>query len=169
MKKTMLALFATMLMTTAHARDLGYDPHSDPFADYQAAIAKAIETDKLVLIIAGGDWCRWCHVLNRFVSKNQDVEQRLNDTFIIMKVYVGPENFNELFFSQLPQAYGAPHFWVISPEREVLASQSTGKLERGRSDYDKTSFLAFIDHWRSRTTQAQRHALLERESAPKSL
>lgn len=165
MNKTMIALLATMLVTTTQAKDLGYDPKADPFADYRAAVARAIETDKLVLIIAGGDWCRWCHVLDRFLARNADVAQQLNDTFIVMKVYVGPENYNELFFSQLPTAYGAPHFWVISPEQEVLVSQSTGKLERGRNDYDKVSFLAFIDHWRSRTTKAQRHAVLERDVA----
>ena len=40
-----------------------------------------------------------------------------NDTFVVMKVCVGDENYNELFFSQLPQARGAPHFWIIAPDR----------------------------------------------------
>jgi len=163
------SLFATLallaLAATSHAADLGYDPEADPFTQYQEAIAAAAAADKLVLIIAGGDWCRWCHVLNRFVENNEEIEQRLDDTFVVMKVYVGPGNFNELFFSQLPQAYGAPHFWIVSPEREVLASQSTAKLERGKSTYDKASFLAFIEQWKKVATEPQRHARAEKNGA----
>jgi hypothetical protein len=157
------AVFAALALlvfaaATSHAADLGYDREADPFDQYRDAIARAAASDKLVLIIAGGDWCRWCHVLNRFVNSNEDVEQRLNDTFVVMKVYVGPGNYNELFFSQLPEAYGAPHFWIVSPNREVLASQSTAKLERGKSTYDKASFLAFIDSWQKVIAGPERHA-----------
>lgn len=158
MTKTMTALVLMLLGSASVAADLGYDPQADPFEQYQAAVKEAQTSNKLVLIVAGGDWCRWCHVLNRFVNSNEDVEARLNETFVLMKVYVGPGNYNEMFFSQLPQAYGAPHFWIVSPEREVLASQSTAKLEKGKSTYDKTSFLAFIDHWRKATLAPERHA-----------
>ena len=158
----MMIVFAmTFVVATTRAADLGYDADADPFELYRAAISEAAVTDRLVLIIAGGDWCRWCHVLNRFVANNDDIEQRLNETFVVMKVYVGPGNYNELFFSQLPEAYGAPHFWIVSPEREVLASQSTAKLERGKSTYDKPSFLAFIDTWQRSIRKPERQAMSE--------
>ena len=159
MNKTMTMLALLLLSSLSCAADLGYDPQADPFEQYQEAVSQAAAANKLVLIVAGGDWCRWCHVLNRFVSSNEDVAAKLDDTFVVMKVYVGPGNFNEMFFSQLPQAYGAPHFWIVSPEREVLASQSTAKLEKGRSTYDKASFLAFIDQWRKVAAAPERHAL----------
>lgn len=160
MHRSLMAAMVAMVMfvSTARAASLGYDPQADPFEQYQEAVAQAAASDKLVLIIAGGDWCRWCHVLNRFVAANDDVEQRLHETFVVMKVYVGPDNYNELFFSQLPQAYGAPHFWIVSPQREVLASQSTSKLERGQRGYDKARFLEFIDTWQKTIGATQRHA-----------
>lgn len=148
----------TFIAATTRAADLGYDPQANPFDEYQTAISAAADSNRLVLIIAGGDWCRWCHVLDRFVAKNDDVERRLNETFVVMKVYVGPSNYNELFFSQLPEAYGAPHFWIVSPQREVLASQSTAKLERGKSTYDKPSFLAFLDTWQRTIRTPERQA-----------
>lgn len=154
-------MFAAVLMlllgSAAQAGGLGYDPEADPFEQYREAVATASAQHKLVLVIAGGDWCHWCHVLSRFVDTNADVETSLNETFVVMKVYVGPDNYNELFFSQLPQAYGAPHFWIISPEREVLASQSTAKLEQGKR-YDKASFLAFIEQWRQTSRGLHRQA-----------
>lgn len=144
-------LLATGVDAANHRADLGYDPGADPFEQYQQAIAQAKAENKLVLVIAGGDWCHWCHVLSRFMSRNTDVESALNDAFVVMKVYVGDENYNEFFFSQLPEARGAPHFWIISPQRDVLASQSTATFEHGRNGYDKQEFLQFIAQWRQHT------------------
>lgn len=144
----LLAVAASAYAGSGRTRDLGYDPGADPFEQYHEAVEQAQAQRKLVLIIAGGDWCRWCHVLNRFVSGNDDVESALNDAFVVMKVYVGDENYNEFFFSQLPEARGAPHLWIVSPNRDVLASQSTGTFEHGRNGYDKQEFLRFIDQWK---------------------
>lgn len=146
----------------ALARDLGYDPKADPFEQYHAAIERAEREHKLVLVIAGGDWCRWCHVLERFVSNDAEVEQRLDETFVVMKAYVGFDNYNELFFSQLPPAVGAPHFWVISPEREVLASQSTATLEAGKKGYDKRAFLDFLAHWHTAASDTKHRRVATR-------
>lgn len=153
LRKILIALAATACATAAaHAgrvdNRLGYDPHANPFDQYHTAIEQAKAEHKRVLIIAGGDWCRWCYALDRFITRNDDVSHALHDAFVIVKVYVGDENFNEFFFSQLPEARGAPHFWVVSPDRNVLASQSTGSFEHGRSDYDKTAFMGFVAKWR---------------------
>jgi hypothetical protein len=115
-----------------------------------------------VLIIAGGDWCHWCSVLNRFVSRNADIDANLHEAFVVMKVYVGDENYNEFFFSQLPEARGAPHFWIVSPEREVLSSQSTRAFE-SKSSYDKQEFMQFIDHWKQRSTTERVARVTDRE------
>ena len=146
------AAMTAALLTGTHvnATSLGYDPKADPFEQYQDAVAQAEAQHKLVLVIAGGDWCRWCHVLNRFVTGNADVEAALEDAFVVVKVYVGDENYNEFFFSQLPEARGAPHFWIISPDRSVLDSQSTGPFEHGRDGYDKGEFLQFVQKWKQR-------------------
>ena len=88
------ALFAL----AAEGATLGYDPKADPFEQYHEAVATAEAQGKLVLVIAGGDWCSWCHRLDRFLDRNDDVRARLADAFVVMKVYVGDENYNETFF-----------------------------------------------------------------------
>lgn len=148
MKRVLIAaLLAAATFTAAAASKLGYDPQANPFDQYHAAIQQAQAQHKLVLVVAGGDWCSWCYRLDRFISRNDDVNSALHDAFVVVKVYIGDENYNELFFSQLPEARGAPHFWVISPERNVLASESTGKFEHGKRDYDKDALLGFIQQW----------------------
>jgi hypothetical protein len=143
-----IAIAALLATVDTHAASLGYDPKADPFVQYQQAIAQASAQHKLVLVIAGGDWCRWCHVLNSFVARNADVDAAMHDAFVVVKVYVGDENYNEFFFSQLPTARGAPYFWIISPDRNVLGSQSTGAFENGSSSYDKREFLDFVQKWK---------------------
>jgi hypothetical protein len=158
MRRITVALAACALLgMAAQAATLGYDPKADPFEQYHEAVASAAVQGKLVLVIAGGDWCTWCHRLDRFLDRNDDVRLRLEDAFVVMKVYVGDENYNEAFFEQLPRAHGAPHFWIVSPERVVLASQSTGALERGKRGYDKDEFLGFIERWKQHARHA--HAL----------
>ncbi|MFO7305952.1 MAG: thioredoxin family protein [Gammaproteobacteria bacterium] len=150
-----LAAFALGLAQSAQGAGLGYDPEADPFEQYHEAMAQAQREQKLVLIVAGGDWCRWCHVLERFIADDPEIAARLHETFVVMKVYVGFDNYNDLFFSQLPPAKGAPHFWIMSPEREVLASQSTGALEAGKDGYDKQAFIEFIEYWQAQAKQAR--------------
>jgi hypothetical protein len=141
-------LLSTLIWASAEAARLGYDPKVDPFEQYHAAVERAAQEGKLVLVIAGGDWCSWCHVLNRFLEHNETVRRELEDTFVVMKVYVGEENYNKDFFDQLPAARGAPHFWIISPDKHVLASQPTGAFESGRRGYDEQEFLEFIARWK---------------------
>jgi hypothetical protein len=159
-KKIRIALaigMAAVISTAAMAASSGYDPEADPFDQYQTAIAQAQAEGKLVLVIAGGDWCSWCKTLSRFISSNADIDTELHKAFVVMKVYVGPDNYNADFFDQLPEARGAPHFWIISPERRVLSSESTAQFERGRNGYDRQEFLDFIARW-------QRQALARADS-----
>jgi hypothetical protein len=160
-RTTLVAAFAIAMVCSAAssaASMLGYDPEADAFEQYHEAVARAQTENKLVLVIAGGDWCGWCHRLNKFM-KSTEVSKSMEDTFVVVKVYVGDENFNEFFFSQLPEARGAPHFWVISPDKHVLISQSTAAFERGKKGYDKTEFLGFVDHWKKHSADhVQRHA-----------
>jgi hypothetical protein len=150
-KKGWLALMACVAGLAsfgAQAAGVDYDPKADPFEQYQAAIGEAHREGKLVLVIAGGDWCGWCKTLSTFIASNADVDTELHQAFVVMKVYVGTDNYNADFFEQLPAARGAPHFWIISPERQVLSSESTAQFERGRKGYDRQGFLDFIARWK---------------------
>lgn len=140
---------AVLLACTAAAQDnLGYDPAADAFALLEDGRAAAAAEGKLVLVIAGGEWCIWCHYLNAFLQDNPDIERAFKDTFVTVKVYFGDEADNSEFFATLPEAIGYPHFWVIAADGEVLASQNTLPLEDGDKSYDRGRFIAFVEQWR---------------------
>lgn len=155
MSKSMLLVVAALSLGAAFAtaqptKDIGYDARANAFEQLDAAVAVAKAEDKLLLLISGGDWCIWCHYLAAFLERETALDAALHEVFVVQKVYVGGENLNKEFFARLPEAAGAPHFWVLSSAGEVLASQDTLPLEDGAKSYDPQKFAAFVEQWRER-------------------
>ena len=153
MRKTILLAVAALALvpTVAGAqtkKNIGYDPRANAIEQLGSAVAQAAAEDKLVLLISGGDWCVWCHYLAAFLEREAAIDAGLHDVFVVQKVYVGDENMNREFFGGLPKAAGAPHFWVLSADGQVLESQDTLPLEDGDKSYDVGKFQAFIERWR---------------------
>jgi len=145
-----MLLFSASAVDVRVSADLGYQPNSNPSDRLKEAQSVAVDEHKKILIIAGGDWCSWCRILDRFLSSNDDVNAALHDAFEVVKVYVGDDVKNEEFFAKLPSAVGYPHFWVLSTRGEVLGSINTATLENGRNNYRKDAFLAFIESYAAR-------------------
>ena len=143
-----LAAILISIAVSGHAQNtLDYNREADPFALVDDAKVKAADEDKHVLIVAGGDWCIWCHYLDAFLAENADVGKAFKDTFVVVKAYIGDQTDNEAFFATLPAAVGYPHFWVLASDGEVLVSQNTLPLEDGDKSYDRGEFMAFIASW----------------------
>ena len=124
----------------------GYDPARDPFADGRNALQLARATQRLVLVEVGGDWCRWCHVLDRFLSEHAALRTRLHDTFVLLKVSVDERNDNAEFLSVFPRALGYPHMYITGADGSILHSQDTAEfLQDGR--YSERRFQRFLDRW----------------------
>jgi len=125
-----------------------YDPGRDPFADGHAAIRLAQQTGRRVLIELGGDWCKWCHVLDDFLASNADVNARLHQTFVMLKVNVSDANDNHEFLAAFPRPLGYPHMYIADNNGRLLKSQDTGEfLQNGR--YSRQRFMAFFDAWQT--------------------
>jgi len=156
MRKSIIVAAAVLALGAGVAaaqpkKDIGYDSHANAFEQLDTAVAKAAADDKLLLLISGGDWCKWCHYLAAFLERETAIDAALHDVFVVQKVYVGDENMNKEFFARLPTAAGAPHFWVLSRDGKLLASQDTLPLEDGAQSYDPGKFSAFIEQWRHRS------------------
>jgi thioredoxin-related protein len=124
-----------------------YDSSRDPFADVESAIQEAKNTNRNILLEIGGDWCSWCHILDRFVSSNKDIADVIEQNFVVVKVNVSEENYNDEFMEQYPFVTGYPHFFILDNEGELVHSQDTAKLEEGQS-YNHDVFLAFLEDWK---------------------
>jgi hypothetical protein len=151
-----IALLGLIALITAcsggSANSMGYDPDADPFEQLESATARAKAEHKLILVVAGGDWCHWCHVLHDFIEENSALRVHLDDTFVEMKVYTGEENSNDEFFDTLPEMRGVPHWFVLSADGKLLASQNTGDFSREDDDetYNVVLIESFIQNWKRR-------------------
>jgi thioredoxin-related protein len=123
-----------------------YDPQRDPFKDGAAAIKLASETQRRVLIEVGGEWCKWCHILDDFLDNNPDIKVRLHKTFVMLKINVSNENDNSEFLKAFPKTLGYPHMYVTEKNGSVLWSKDTAEfLEKGK--YSRDRFSVFFDRW----------------------
>ncbi len=155
MRKALILIAAVVAVAAAplaaqSKKDIGYDVRANAFEQLAGAVATAKAADKLVLLISGGDWCVWCHYLAQFLEREPALDAALHDVFVVQKIYVGSDNKNTEFFARLPEAAGAPHFWILSDSGEVLESQNTLPLEDGAKSYDRAKFHAFVEKWRQR-------------------
>ena len=130
----------------AQALPAKFDPARDAVKDVAAAATTARAQGKRVLVDVGGEWCPWCHILDRFVAGNADVKALTDANYVWVKVNWSKENRNEALLSRWPAINGYPHLFVLDGDGKLLHSQDTGLLEAGK-DYDRAKFIAFLRQW----------------------
>ena len=123
-----------------------YDPKRDPEKDIQDAIAEADRTGKRILLEVGGEWCSWCHIMDRYFEQNPTLLEFREKSFVMVKVNFSRENENKKLLSRYPDIPGYPHIFVLDTDGKLLHSQDTSKLESGKS-YDLDKFWSFLKKW----------------------
>jgi len=123
-----------------------YDPKRNAAKDIQDAVAEALRTGKRVLLEVGGDWCVWCHRMDRYFDENPKLLELREREFITVKLNYSPENENKKVLSAYPEIPGYPHIFVLDTNATLLHSQNTSELESGKS-YDLEKFTAFLKKW----------------------
>src|SRR5262245_54167813 len=71
------------------ARKAIYDEQADARKLLAAALEKASRDDKRVLLMYGGNWCGWCHLLHDCFQKNRDIAKVLSNEYELVMVDVG--------------------------------------------------------------------------------
>ncbi len=126
-----------------------YDPKRNPIDDGNEALAIAKRTNRKVLIEVGGDWCAWCHKLDKFIHSHPQLKKDFFNAFVLLKVNVSEENNNQEFLKVFPPAYGYPHMYVTDHQGRILESKDTADfLDNKRYSIEK--FYEFINRWKSK-------------------
>ncbi len=131
---------------------LHYDPARNPFVDGRAAIKLAKQTNKNIMIEIGGDWCTWCHVLDRFIKSDPEITKKLHENFVVLKINVGDGNKNEDFMDSFPRVYAYPHIFFANKNGTTIHSQDTAEFFSD-GKYSKPLFLEILDRWRPKEDQ----------------
>jgi thiol:disulfide interchange protein len=158
MMKTYLIIFTAVILTTfinSQTNSQGYgkyipiekfDPSRDPEKDLDSVITEAKRTDKRILLDVGGEWCIWCHYLDKFFEDNKDVPEFMHNNYVVLKINYSKENENKEFLSKFPKIPGYPHLFVLDENGKLLHSQDTSELEKGRG-HDRDKVFAFLRKW----------------------
>ena len=129
--------------------NLKYDPKANPRTDVKAALARASKEGKNVLMDVGGEWCGWCHRMDKFLTDHAELSDLLAKNYVLVKVNFSEENKNEAFLAQYPKIDGYPHIFVLAPSGKLLISKSTGDLEEGKG-YNLARFVEFLQQYAPR-------------------
>lgn len=154
-KLTLSLLLFFVLLQTAFAEQLpvyslSYDPNRNAMQDGRDAIKLAKATHRRILIEVGGEWCKWCHVLDRFLNNNAEIKIQLHQTFVLLKVNVSDENDNREFLKVFPRVLGYPHVFVTESNGKLLLSKDISQFfVKGK--YSVERFEAFFKKFRKQS------------------
>jgi len=121
--------------------------------DIQDAVVLAKKSNKRILLDVGGEWCIWCHRLDSLFIQNKDIDDYLNEHYIVVKVNVSKENKNEAVLSKYPKIPGYPHVFLLNEEGKLIQSQNTEEWEYPKyspiKGYYKEKVFNFLKKWSS--------------------
>lgn len=126
-----------------------FDPKRNSFADLKQALDYAKVSKKNLLLEIGGDWCKWCHILEEFIKTHRELYEIRSMNFVHIKVYTGESDNDQPnleFFKRLPPIVAIPHFFVYDCNGKFLHSQPTEPLEEGES-YNYEKIFSFLSSW----------------------
>jgi thioredoxin-related protein len=126
-----------------------YHPEADALKDIEAALVKAKNEQKFVLLQGGGNWCGWCIEFHRFCTSDPQIDSLIQKNFIWYHLNYSKENKNLPVFEKYgyPQRFGFPVFLVLNEKGERLHTQDSGYLEDGKTSYDKEKVMRFLQSW----------------------
>jgi len=123
-----------------------YDPKRDAAEDLQNAILEAERTHKHILLEVGGQWCSWCHTLDKFFQANAGLLNLRERNFVTLKINFSEENQNQDLLSGYPEIIGFPHIFFLDSHGKLLQSQDTSVLENGKS-YNLERLTSVLTKW----------------------
>jgi len=148
MRHALLDLLLALALP-APAAKLYTDPGSAS-ADIAAAVARAAQEGKRVLVDFGGDWCTDCKVLDVNLRKPENASI-LAERFVVVHVNVGDKgietNFDVASRYGIPLAKGVPALAVLDSRGKVVHAQKAGEFENMRA-MDPASVHEFLVKWR---------------------
>jgi len=139
-------LIVALLVAGQYTPVTKYDPNRSAEQDLKNAVVEAKRTGKHILLEVGGDWCSWCHIMDRYFDQNPGLTALRDTNYVTVKINWSKENENTKFLSQYPKIPGYPHIFILDANGKPLHSQFTGDLEEGQS-YNLKKFTDFLKAW----------------------
>ena len=149
-----ILVLALLLAAQSRPAAQKYNPARNADQDIRNAVVEAEKTGKRILLEVGGEWCSWCHVLDKYFQDHANLRTARDRNYVMLKINFSPENENKPVLSRYPTIPGYPHFFVLDTDGKLLHSQGTTALEEGAT-YNLARFTAFLDKWAPPNSRAR--------------
>ena len=142
-----VALLCPLVMAQGYTAK--FDPRRDAARDLVAAQNEAKTTGKRVMVDVGGEWCRWCRMLDRLIAAQPQIRAFIDSHYVWVKVSYSAENKNAAVLSRWPKTRGYPYLLVLNGDGRLLHAQGVHGLEietenEADEDYDPARVMAFL-------------------------
>ena len=166
MKRLSLFILTILIMSSAvlaqstdtQKKKKLYNPSADAKVDIAAAVKKAEEEGKHVLLQIGGNWCGWCTLFDQKVNSNDTLRMAVEKNFIVYHLNHSKENKNSDVLSSLefPQRFGFPVFVILDGKGKRIHTQNSAYLEQGKG-HSAEKILTFFKHWSPTAIDAKQY------------
>jgi len=108
------------------------------------AMAEAQRDHKRVLLVTGGNWCGWCHLLHGVLAEDDTLRPLLHENYVV--VMIDSRADTAVLDKWQINPHGVPYLTVLDPDGNKLTDQETGALEEGPK-HDPKKVAAFLEEW----------------------
>ena len=142
-KFIILVFSALLIQSVLMAGD--FDKTADPQKDVSEALQKAKKSNKHIVLIVGGDWCRWTGTFENFLDDNEKIAKSFYDSFEVVEIYYGKgmNKSAKALLKQFPPITGTPYFYILDKTAKLLYAINSESMERGYG-YNRNKVIKFI-------------------------
>ena len=144
------AILLLIAAASSFAAENIFDPTRDSAKDLAAAEVQAKAEHKHILLDVGGNWCSWCHLLDRTLHENPALTSALEKNYVVVHVNWDPDHENQAFLSHYPKTEGYPYLLILAADGKLLHAQSTDALEADHhlnAGHNQSVILEFLTKW----------------------
>jgi len=146
-----VGLSAALVVAVAQdkpAKQIYPEPETAP-AELKAALAKAAQLHKRVILDFGGNWCGDCKALDKYFRQEPNATL-LKENFILVDVNIGHFDKNKDIAKtySVPLEKGVPALAIVDSNGKLLFSQKLGEFESMRR-LDPSALTDFLKHWKA--------------------
>lgn len=157
-------IFATVIFSgflfsaSAQSEFKLYNIEANAIEQLKHATNQAGKENKHVMLIIGGNWCKWCKLFDTFSHENFQVDSMLKADFIVEHINFSKENKNLQVMEALefPQRFGFPVFVIMDGDGKRIHTQQTGYLEQDKG-YSKEKVMEFLKQWSPSALKAEQY------------
>lgn len=117
-----------------------------------SALDQARRENKRVLVLFGANWCPWCRRLQRTLTEDAAVRDRLRTSYVLVHVDANTRR-NKLRNAAVlarygnPLRFGLPVFVVLAADGTLRATRETQSLDAPAPEVIAQRLRAFLDEW----------------------